>query len=257
VAVEELLHGGNTGNPVVRVGETVRRAAGPWTPSVHALLEHLHNVGFEAAPRPLGIDELGREVLSYVPGKVAWPAHFEIFDDEASLARVGALIRRFHDAVASFVPPPNGQWQSFVAAEGPPETICHNDLGPWNLVVQGETWSFIDWDGAAPGSRLWDLAYAAHGFVPLSANPAFTRDDAPQRLRTLVDGYGLDEAGRRALIPLLARRTRAMADALSRGSAPGIPPSAPLWDDGHRRAWLADTGYILGRQDAFLRALLG
>jgi hypothetical protein len=29
---------------------------------------------------------------------------------------------------------------------------------------------FIDWDGAAPGSRLWDLAYAITGFVPLHSH---------------------------------------------------------------------------------------
>ena len=53
---------------VVRVGDTVRRGTGPWTPTVHALLRHLERVGFEGAPRVLGIDERGREVLSFVPG---------------------------------------------------------------------------------------------------------------------------------------------------------------------------------------------
>src|SRR5262249_49783642 len=42
--------------------DTVRRPAGPWTPAVHALLTHLHAAGFHGAPRPLGIDEHGREI---------------------------------------------------------------------------------------------------------------------------------------------------------------------------------------------------
>jgi hypothetical protein len=63
---------------VVRVGDTVRRPAGPWTPAVHALLDHLHQVGFEGAPRALGVDERGREILTFVPGVVAWPEHFHL-----------------------------------------------------------------------------------------------------------------------------------------------------------------------------------
>ena len=61
--MEQVLEGGNT-SVVVRVGDTVRRTAGHWTPAVHALLDHLESVGFDAAPRALGTDEQGREVLS-------------------------------------------------------------------------------------------------------------------------------------------------------------------------------------------------
>ena len=49
---EEQLEGGNVGG-AVRVGDTVRRSAGPWTPAVHALLAHLADKGFTGAPRPL------------------------------------------------------------------------------------------------------------------------------------------------------------------------------------------------------------
>jgi hypothetical protein len=53
--MEIPLSGGNMSSGVVRVGDTVRRPAGPWTPSVHALLTHLHDAGFDGAPRPHGI----------------------------------------------------------------------------------------------------------------------------------------------------------------------------------------------------------
>ena len=59
--------------------------------------------------------------------------------------------------------------------------IAHHDLAPWNLVIGPARWAFIDWDTAAPGSRLWDLAYALHGFVPLSANPRYQRGDPTHR----------------------------------------------------------------------------
>jgi hypothetical protein len=86
--LEEIpLAGGNVSDGVVRVGDTVRRPAGPWTPAVHALLAHLHEVGFHAAPRPLGLDERGREVLEFVPGATVWPDRFGEVGPRDRLAR--------------------------------------------------------------------------------------------------------------------------------------------------------------------------
>ncbi|MDH6627257.1 hypothetical protein M2271_005081 [Streptomyces sp. LBL] len=115
---EQPLSGGNVSAGVVRVGDTVRRPAGPWTPAVHALLTHLHEAGFRAAPRPLGIDERGREVLTFVPGDVIWPDRFARVEPALQLARVARLIRDFHDAVQDFIPPPDAQWQVLIPAEG-------------------------------------------------------------------------------------------------------------------------------------------
>lgn len=243
VTDEIPLSGGNVNGQVVRVGDTVRRAAGPWTPAVHALLAHLHDVGFDGAPRPLGVDEQGREVLSFVPGTVAWPDHFHLFDDAAALRRVGRLIRDFHDAVASFVPPPDARWQVLMPADRE-EIIAHHDLAPWNLIAGDPGWAFIDWDVAAPGSRLWDIAYALHGFVPLSADPRWQRADAGHRMRVFVDAYGLDEAERRDLVPLLAPRTRAMYDFLAAQAARRVQPWTHLWETGHGRVWRSDADYI-------------
>ncbi|MFC5668475.1 phosphotransferase enzyme family protein [Kitasatospora misakiensis] len=257
---EQPLSGGNATASVVRVGDTVRRSAGPWTPAVHALLEHLHGVGFRGAPRPLGVDEQGREVLSFVPGEVMWFDRFTMLDPVERLARVARLIREFHDAVAGFTPPPDARWQSLMrddSAEGS-EIIAHQDLAPWNLVIEdaGDRWAFIDWDTAAPGSRLWDLAYAAHGFVPLAATPGLRRADAAERLRAFVDAYGLDEAERLRLVPMLGRRTRAMHDFLRDQAGLGVQPWTRLWQEGHGAAWLANSEYIEERREEWTRALL-
>ncbi|MFF2660268.1 phosphotransferase enzyme family protein [Kitasatospora sp. NPDC058032] len=257
---EERLTGGNATAAVVRIGNTVRRPVGPWTPAVHALLTHLHDTGFRAAPRPLGIDEQGREVLEFMPGRVVWPDRFALLDPVARLTRVARLIREFHDAVAGFTPPADARWQVLMrddsAAAG--EIIAHQDLAPWNLVVDEgpDRWTIIDWDTAAPGSRLWDLAYAAHGFLPLAADPAFRRADAAGRLRAFVDAYGLDEDERRLLVPLLGRRTRAMHDFLREQAGLGVQPWTRLWQEGHGDTWLANTGYIEQREERWLRALL-
>jgi Ser/Thr protein kinase RdoA (MazF antagonist) len=257
---EEIpLTGGNVSRGVVRVGDTVRRPAGPWMPAVHALLTHLHEVGFDGAPRPLGLDEQGREVLSFVPGHTVWPEHFDEVAPAQRLARVARLIRAFHDAVADFVPPPDARWQVVIPPEddGRGEIIGHHDLAPWNLVTDGDAWTFIDWDTAGPGSRLWDLAYAVRAFVPLSADPAWQRPDAAARVRIAADAYGLDEEQRRLLAPMLARRSRAMYDLLAAGHATGTQPWARLWDAGHGEVWRRDTDYIAQREQDWLTALLG
>ena len=55
---------------VVRVGDTVRRPVRPFTATIQTYLKHLHDRGFHEAPRPLGYDDQGREVLSFVEGDV-------------------------------------------------------------------------------------------------------------------------------------------------------------------------------------------
>ncbi|WP_186001462.1 phosphotransferase enzyme family protein [Streptomyces sp. IB201691-2A2] len=253
---EQPLPGGNVSDGVVRVGDTVRRPAGPWTPSVHALLAHLNEVGFSAAPRPLGIDDQGREVLTFMPGHVVWPDRFSLMEPARQLARVARLIRDFHDAVQDFTPPSDAHWQTLIPPEGS-DIIAHNDLAPWNLVVADETrWTLIDWDAAGPGSLLWDVAYAIHGFIPLSAHPDWQRPDAAERLRVFADAYGLDESERRRLVPLLGRRTRSMHDFLRTQAAQGVQPWARLWAEGHGDAWRNDAEYIEQREDQWVHALL-
>lgn len=250
------LDGGNMSAGIVRVGNTVRRPAGPWTRAVHALLTYLHDVGFDGAPRSHGIDEQGREVLDFVPGIVAWPNHFDHLDSDDQLRRAIRIIRNFHDAVAGFIPPIDARWQVLIPGDGD-EIIAHHDLAPWNLIMGEPRWAFIDWDTAAPGTRLWDLAYAMHGFAPLSANPAFQREDAGRRLRVIADAYDLTERQRLDIIPLLTGRTQAMHDFLTQQAARGTQPWAHLWQEGHGDAWQADTQYIAQREDQWHRDLLG
>lgn len=251
---EEPLAGGNVSDGIVRVGDTVRRPAGEWTPAVQALLAHLHDVGFPGAPRPLGLDERGREVLEYVPGRMAWPDGFDRLDTDPALAHVARLIREYHDAVAGFDAPADARWRRLWPEHGD-EIIAHHDLAPWNLVL-GEDWVFIDWDSAGPGSRLWDLAYALHGFVPLSADPRWSSVRFGHRMRVMADAYGLDETDRRGLVDLLAAPARAMYELLVDGARRDIQPWARLARDGHDEIWRTDTELIEHGRHTWLRALL-
>jgi hypothetical protein len=194
---------GGTLNSVVRVGDTVRRPAGPWTPSVHALLRHVRGRGFDLAPEPLGLDESGREIISYIPGTTVgwvlpWP---DLIRDEDLLEQVGAMTARYHRAVVDFRPVATAPWRSVPAAAlGAPELICHHDLAPYNIVVAGgRLKGVIDWDLAGPGSALSELAFVAWQWVPLHG-PFVTRlmgwnipPDRVRRLRLLLDAYGLAE----------------------------------------------------------------
>jgi Ser/Thr protein kinase RdoA (MazF antagonist) len=228
----------------------VRKPASPATAAVEALLVHLEAVGFRGAPRTLGRDELGRQVLEYVPGRMA--------DEQGpltvgELGRLGALIRDLHDALERFKPPSNAQWNVVI----PPDRcdlVCHNDLAPWNLVRDGERWVFIDWDGAGPGSRLWDLGYAAKAFVPLSRGGDPTHD-AP-RLRALADGYKLDDQQRRDLPALVAAHTRGMFDLLHRASTTGSQPWARLYAEGHGEHWGPAAEYVAEHLQEWTDALL-
>jgi aminoglycoside phosphotransferase (APT) family kinase protein len=227
---------------VVRVGETVRRTAGYWTPTVQALLGHLHQVGFAGAPRPLGRDAEGREVLEFVAGGEATHS-----DDE--LAQVGLLIAALHRATASFVEPANARWQFMVGAPRTGEVICHNDLSPDNTVFQpaGDPRAFIDWDLAAPAPPLWDLAWAAYRFVPLYDDATCERlgypiPSRPARLRTFCDAYGLEN--RQSLLPTVCERIRVLYDTARTWGEEGRPGWRDVWADTRGEQWLRGLRYV-------------
>ena len=127
---EEVLTGGNM-STVVRRGATVRRTAGPWTPTVHRLLEHLHAAGATGLPRPLGVDGQGREVLTYLPGTVpAYPMPRWLWAEQV-LLDAGARLAEVHRASAGF-DRTGAVWQ--LPAHEPAEVICLNDVAPYNMV---------------------------------------------------------------------------------------------------------------------------
>lgn len=188
---EEVLTGGGL-NEVVRIGSTVRRPTGPWTPNVHRLLERLAPLGI--APAPHGIDERGREVLSYLEGEVGHPPLPEALRTDAVLVAVARMVRRLHDASAELVGVLPAQGWQFPAVS-PVEVICHNDLAPYNMVFRdGSPVGVFDFDGARPGPRWWDLAYTAYCLVPFS--PEFgTVADQRRRAGLFCAAYGIDTAG--------------------------------------------------------------
>jgi len=251
-STELPLNGGNMTTGVVRVGDTVRRPAGPWTPAVHALLRHLGEVGFDGSPRSLGIDDEGRHVVEWIDGGLTHP-YAPLSPVSPSLTDVGRQIRRFHDATTTFSPPDDAVWNTVIVPDRQVQ-IVHHDLAAWNFVHGTNRSVFIDWDLAGPGSVLWDLAWSAQSFAALAPNTAI--DDAGRRLRALVDGYGLNDEERVRLIELLPVRYQAMRDLLAEGHRSGEQPWARLWSEGHGDSWARITAFATQHSVALLEALI-
>jgi Phosphotransferase enzyme family len=196
---EELLAGGNVA-PVVRVGDTVRRTTGPWTPAVHQLLQYLEQAGFEYAPKVLGVDARGREILTYIEGETAGDDHpwaEWVWSDDA-LVQSARIMRAYHDAVRDFRPPGTHVWRFATAAIGCDDIVCHNDIAPYNIVWNhGRVVGVIDWDVASPAPRVFDVAHGAWMFAPIHA-PEHSRElgaplDVARRVRLFCDSYGLED----------------------------------------------------------------
>jgi Phosphotransferase enzyme family len=176
--VEVLVGGTANRGQVVRVGDTVRRPRRPTSPATHALLRHLADVGFDGAPRFLGVDDLGREVLSYVPGTAITPPYPPWALTDEALVSVAHLLHAYHEAVSTFDPTPHA-WPLSPPAPFAGELISHNDVNLDNVVFrEGRAVALIDFDLASPGSRVWDVACAARLWVPLRPEPCI--DDARQ-----------------------------------------------------------------------------
>ena len=255
-----LLGGTANRGQVHRVGDTVRRPLRPSATGVHALLRHLEEVGFDGAPRVLGIDGEGREVLSYVPGDAviapapAWGL------TESALRSVGELLRRFHDAAASFDPSP----YSWPHRPPPPHDtggMLHNDPNLDNFVFRdGRAVALIDFDLAAPGAPLWDVAATVRLWAPLrspSDVDDVRRERAVARTRILVDAYGLDEAGRVGLVDAVRASHDWMCDVVADGAAEGVPGFAAYWGpDAAARARRTDA-WLRANAATITRALIG
>lgn len=203
-------------SPVLLVDGTVRRVAGWWSRSVQHLLGYLSDVGFDGAPLPLGFDDEGRETLSYVAGECGRARGARIRSDVA-LASYASYLRRLHDAVAEYLPPPNAAW-ALPATVGAPSTgMCHGDFSPWNVVWSDDVVvGVVDFDLAHPGPPADDVSYALAYGIPFRDDAETRRllgteeiPDRRHRVRVFADAYGISTDG---LVERVVVRQRKYAD---------------------------------------------
>jgi hypothetical protein len=259
---EQQLAGGvaNAGQ-VTRSGGHVLRPCGPYSASVRDFLLSLRAAGFEGAPLPAGMAGDGRERFVFIEGDVAVPPYPGWAQSDAALASVAVLLGRFHQAARSF-DPSRAAWSSELADPVGGPIICHNDVCLENVVFRdGTATALLDFDFAAPGRPIYDLAQFARLCVPIDDEVSAARlgwhpADKPARLRLAADAYGLDATARRQLVVVLA-------DSIARGGAfvrrrveAGDPNFISMWNamggmerfDRRRHWWAA-------QRESFIAAL--
>lgn len=250
---KEVLSDGVT--TVVRVDDTVHRTTGIWTASVHALLKHIRERGFLAAPEALGFDAEGREILSYLEGKVCnYPLPLDA-RSKTALISAARLLRLYHDATVDFVTSYKGLWQ--LNDHPPLEVICHGDYAPYNCVMKNdEVIGIIDFDTAHPGSRIWDVAYAVYRFAPLTApenKEGFgTREEQAERLKIFCKEYGLLDS--KELIPTVMERLMALVNFMDTRAKAGEKAYQQHMEQGHHKLYLRDYDYIKKNEEFFSAA---
>ncbi len=138
---------------------------------------------------PLGRDDLDRDVFSYIPGDVV--VRWRRFEDADVVAAAG-LLRQWHDATYGF------------RGGG---VVCHNDPGPNNAVfVAGRPVAWIDFDFAAPGDPIEDVAYLAWSWCISGRPDRGPATEQARQVRLLADAYGLGQRGRRRLVRAIHER---------------------------------------------------
>ena len=253
---EERLAGGNLNAEVLRIGQTVRREAGPWTPGVHDLLTHLQSKSYPA-PVPHGLDASGREVLSFIPGNPVHPDNLHLLDAPRSMFRVGRLIADYHIAQADFDAPPTAEWRGEGSdPSGSTEVLAHNDLAPWNLIAGPTGWVFIDWDLAAPGRRMWDLAWALHSFVGLWPDSPHDDEELVTRILAFCEGANVEPLDRRLLLETVVERTGGHAAFLRAQAKDGAGNYRRLVDEGHADRWEQGAQFVENNLDRWSELLV-
>ncbi|WP_214769144.1 aminoglycoside phosphotransferase family protein [Exiguobacterium sp. s133] len=250
---EQPLTGGNV-SAVSRAGDTVRREQKPDSPRIHRLLVHLEKKEYPASPRFLGIDPQNREILSYLDGEAGnYPLKAYMWS-EAVLEETARLLRQFHDATADFEVP--ASWEPLDNTPLPYAVICHNDFAVYNVIFKDKKpIGVIDFDLAAPGPRIWDIAYTLYTFVPLSRHhhdehgrqvdydPVTGPDRIKRRIDIFLAAYGMPEL-KEQLFDTLLLRIEALLLTIHRKAAHGEEAFQWMIEEGHATHYEQELAFI-------------
>lgn len=226
------------------------------------MLRAVRHAGFEGASTPIGVDGDGRERLVFVDGQVPIPPYPDWSQADTALASIARLLRGLHDAAHGF-DPQGLSWDDALADPRGGTLVCHNDVCPENVVFRnGVAVALIDFEFAAPGRPVYDLAHLARLCVPVEdefdqARLGWLPADRPARLRLVADTYGLDRDGRAELLTAINDAVDVVESAVRRSVAAGDPNAVAMWNRtggaaryDRRRRWWSDHG------DQFAAALL-
>ena len=254
---EEPLTGGAI-NTVTRRGDIVYRTGGPWSPTINAVLDHLADRGFTFAPKALGVDDRGREMISFLPGESMMRPWRDVMFTDQALIQAAAMLGELHAATVDLVLPPETIWRGGLAAKPLGQVIRHGDLGPWNTLWQGDRLTgLIDWDFAEPGLAITDLAQLALYSVPLRGEEHWRecgfleRPDFAHRLAVICETYGsftLDEVA----LEVVRLQEAAMAEIAER-AAEGRYPWTMFRDNGEIEKTRIEVDWLQATFPHFVR----
>ncbi|MDZ5472255.1 phosphotransferase [Bacillus sp. 31A1R] len=249
---EVPLKGGNVSN-VYRSGNTVRRETKPESTKIHMLLKHLEDKGFQYAPKFLGIDEKGREILSFIEGEAGNYPLKEYMWSNDTLAHIAKMLRLYHDSVSDF--PVDDSWQPIDYTPQPFEVICHNDFAIYNIIFHHKKpVGVVDFDVAGPGPRLWDIAYTLYTCVPLSRfylsesgekvhyHSLMHAELIKQRIRLFFESYGEGLDG--DFLEMVLLRLEGLCQTIKRKAKEGNSAFQRMIDEGHLEHYQKDILFI-------------
>jgi thiamine kinase-like enzyme len=211
----------------------------------------------------VGIDADGRERLVFIPGEVAVPPFPEWIQEDKAVASIAQRLGRFHEAAKTFVAPTDVEvsWSKELADPAGGTMVCHNDVCPENVVFrEGRAVALLDFDFAAPGRVLWDLAGLANMSVPLD-----TPEDAAvwgrrqvdpfSRLRAVADGYGLGP-GRDQFLRVIEERMSNGGAFVRQRVEKGEPAFVDMWERmGGAARYARRLGWFRANRQGLLSAL--
>ncbi|MEG9295208.1 aminoglycoside phosphotransferase family protein [Mangrovibacillus sp. Mu-81] len=249
---EEQLTGGNVSS-VYRSKDTVRRELKPESSKVHALLKHLKKKSYPYAPAFLGIDEKGREILSYIEGEAGnYPLKDYMWSDDV-LKEIAKMLRLYHDAVSDFAI--DEDWQPIDNTPLPYEVICHNDFPIYNIIFHHEKpVGIIDFDVAGPGPRVYDIAYTLYTCVPLSRlhlsetgepvvyKPENDAGRIKRRIQLFLDSYGMDFE--EDVVDMVIRRLEGLCKTIKRKAGEGDTAFQKMIGEGHVEHYEKDIAFV-------------
>jgi hypothetical protein len=258
----EVLQGGvaNAG-AVVREGNYVLRPSNPHSELIHRLLRHVRAAGFEGVPEPVGIDPGGRERLVFIPGDVALPPFPGWCQTDKALSSIAELLAGFHAAAKGFDAPPEAAWNNELADPAGGTVICHNDVCLENVVFQGGVAvALLDFDFAAPGRPLYDLAVMSRLCIPLdtpedAAVWGWRSVDPFRRLNLVADSYGV-LPGREELVRVIGEGMDNVGDFVRRRVERGEPAFVEMWERmGGQARYDRRRNWFVQHRDRFVEAL--
>jgi hypothetical protein len=233
---------------IIIIDNEVHRPTGHWTKQVHQLLRYLRELGVDYVPEPLGFDEQGLEVVSFIKGETSNLLSLSTSSINA-LASAAKLLRAYHDVSQNFLNSDSLPQDWMQSSKKPQEVICHNDFGPYNVVFNGEqAVGIIDFDTAYPGPRKWDIAYALYRFAPFRNRDNGGGLDGIEnqilRARLFCKAYGLIEGKRVGMADLIIERLQDFIDVTVKFALEGNRKFELIVNAGLHLKYLKDIEYI-------------